>query len=221
MNWLKSVMRANSAAENVFALIVAMLAFGGAFFAAVSLLKVGGLLTAEIAAWVQAFGAIAAIAAAWKLAHTQLELQNADKSKERRLHMRAFVDLITRLGNNGVRTADTLEKKKTVKVRLEDARNRLHPMKVALETLERIEWHQAPFVYIATQSVSIANSLGWIIKVTEEIVGGHYGIDVEFDRDCRRIRSFASTIQRELEAIEALVTHYNGDSDHNIMARHL
>lgn len=221
MNWLRSIMRTNSAAENIFALIVAMLAFGGAFFAAVSLLKVGGLLTAEIAAWVQAFGAIAAIAAAWKLAHTQLELQNADKSKERRLHMRAVVDLITRLGNNGVKTADTLEKKTTAKGRLEAAQNRLHPMKVALETLERIEWHQAPFVYIATQSLSISNSLGWIIKVTEDVVGGHYAINAEFDRDCKKIRRFGGIIQRELGAIEALVTHYDGASDPNIRVRHV
>ena len=74
--WVCSVIQTNSCWQNVFAVLVMAFAAIAAGSVVLMLLKLTGLLSADVAAWVQAIGSIAAILGAYGIAAQQRRHDN-------------------------------------------------------------------------------------------------------------------------------------------------
>lgn len=188
------------------------------------------------AAWMQAFGSVAAIAGAGWIARGQVrEAQRVEQERrdaERKSNAEARIEQLQAVAVFVEQLFATLDK---TAVHLSGeimpnqmtgyAKTRVAPLKVAISALSKIPIHQVPQAYIGLPVLNINNCAARVVQILEDVASAQP--TTEADR-VSLLKSAADAVvkyrdraSRDLEQLRALTEKYDGMNSPVILARHV
>lgn len=178
--------------------------------------------SAEWAAWVQAFGSIAAIIGAVGIAahqakenRKQLDALEDAAATQRTVQLTAIRGLLEELQNALRGTSVTLQTSgaASVKPLVAYASIRLRPVQTAFFALQKIPFHEVPQIYIGTEGLNLAIYFENVLRNLEQLSR----LDVtETDAAIRaneyinNVNTYTARSAETLEQIGAIVEKYDG-----------
>lgn len=165
-------------------------------------------------AWIQAVGSVAAIVAASLIARHQTNVAKADEARRRVLHLHAIRGLLDELNRTLVTTADAISKLETYNA-VNYARQRIRPMRIAVEAIQKIPFHEVPMAYIGVKGLNFLNMFEHALSYVETIaaVDANTSDEGEVTKVARRISLIVMHAERgqaDLDDIRKLVADYDG-----------
>ncbi|QVQ29320.1 hypothetical protein [Achromobacter deleyi] len=191
--------------------------------------------SADWAAWMQAFGSVAAIAGAGWIARGQVrEAQRVEEERraserksvaEGRIEqLQAIAVLVEQLFITLDKTATQLNDQISPYDMAAYALNRIAPLKVAITALSGIPVHQLPHAYIGLQILNINNCTAHVVRILEDIQNAPPTMDAEVDTfvlsSASRVVQYRDRASRDLGVIRALTDRYDGVNSPVVLARH-
>lgn len=192
--------------------------------------------SAEWAAWIQAFGSVAAIVGAGWIARGQLreaqrveeerrsaqQRAEADARKEQLRAVAVFVDQLFRTLDT---TANALLNEVSTSEMARYASARIAPVRVAVEALANIPLHHLPNAYIGVPVLNLKNIGGHILGLLERIAGGLPAAHAEAGPgilvSVAKVGEYRDRALDYLEAVWAHTDEYDGVKSPVILARDL
>lgn len=188
------------------------------------------------AAWMQAFGSIAAIAGAGWIARGQVreaqrveaERRDAQRSAEaegRKEQLRALAVFVDQLFKTLDRTADQLNDQGFPHEMVSYAAVRLAPLQVSIAALSEIPLHQLPNAYIGVQVLNIRNCAAHVARILESIEEVPQPIDAEgmqlLINATGKVASYRDRARSDLDRLWAHTDAYDGIQSPVLLARDL
>lgn len=188
------------------------------------------------AAWMQAFGSVAAIAGAGWIARGQVReaqrVENERRAAERkaaadarREQLQAIAVFVEQLFRTLDKTASQLQDQISPHDMAAYATNRIAPLKIAISALRDIPVYQLPNAYIGLQVLNITNCAAHVVRILEDIEKAVPTLELEGIASvigaADEVGRYRDRASRDLEAIQALTDRYDGMNSPVILARHL
>lgn len=181
--------------------------------------------SASAPAWIQAVGSVAAILAASLIARHQTNVAKAEEATRLMLHLQAIQGLLNELNRTLVTTADAIAPLTTYNA-VDYARNRIRPMRTAVEAIQKIPFHEVPMAYIGVKGLNFLNMFEHALSYVEVIAAADANTSDEGEiqkiaRGISRVVMHAERAQADLDGIRKLVAVYDGKCAPNVTARDL
>lgn len=177
------------------------------------------------AAWMQAFGSVAAIAGAGWIARGQVrEAQRVEQERRdaeqkssaeaRKEQLQAVAVYVEQLFATLDKTAVHLSGEIMPNQMTGYSKTRVAPLKVAVSALSEIPLHQVPQAYIGLPVLNIRNCAAHVVQILEDTAGDRAATEAE---SVRRLKSAADAVleyrdraRRDVEEIRRLTAKYDG-----------
>lgn len=188
------------------------------------------------AAWMQAFGSVAAIAGAGWIARGQVrEAQRVEEERriaERKANAEARIEQLQAVAVFVEQLFTTLDK---TAVHLSSgimpheltgyARRRVAPLKVAIAALREIPLHQVPQAYIGLPVLNINNCAAHVAQILEDVASANpateaYPVSL-LKETADLVVQYRDRASGDLKQMRALTEAYDGVRSPVILARHL
>lgn len=179
----------------------------------------------EWAAWMQAFGSVAAIAGAGWIARVQLRETARGEADLRAEQLRAIATLVDQLFVTFSSTADGLQSRLYTGDLAPYARLRVAPLQVALAALEAVPLHTIPNAYLGLPLSNLKNMInhGLELLSTIDALGStaHHDGYTEVSIRANRFDQHRDRAKQDLEKIWAITDAYKGGKSPVVLARDL
>jgi hypothetical protein len=181
--------------------------------------------SAEWAAWVQAFGAIAAILAAAAIASRQSDQVRREEADRRIAHLKGVRGLFDDVNNTLTVTLANLQERGGQEL-LIYVKQRTPPIRIALEAIRRIPFHEVPLVYLGGVGLNYVNMFTFVVQAMEDMAIETWQVDdsqqnARLDRGVDRIAQCVSRAGESLKTIRNIVSDYDGIRSPRITASDL
>lgn len=188
------------------------------------------------AAWMQAFGSIAAIAGAGWIARGQVreakrvegerrEAQRNVEAEGRKEQLRAIAVFVDQLFITLDKTADQLNDQGFPHEMVSYASVRMAPLQVSIAALSEIPLHQLPNAYIGVQVLNIRNCAAHVVRILESIEKTAQPVDAKGMQWLMSatgvVAGYRDRARSDLEKLWAHTDAYDGIRSPVVLARDL
>lgn len=188
------------------------------------------------AAWMQAFGSVAAIAGSGWIARGQIrEAQRVEQERreaERKSNAEARIEQLQAVAVFVEQLFKTLDKTAVhLSTRIMPheltgyARTRVAPLKVAISALSEIPLHQVPQAYIGLPVLNISNCAAHVVQILEDVASAEPATEADWvslsKNAADAVVKYRDRASHDLEQLRALTEKYDGIKSPVILARHL
>jgi hypothetical protein len=176
--------------------------------------------SSDWAAWVQAFGAIAAILAASAIASRQSSQAKREEADRRIAQLKGVRGLLDELNATLSLSAARIQEREGSEALLL-ARERLRPMAVALEAIRRIPFHEVPMVYLGATGLNYLNMYSGALQTLEAMASevwepDNQELQTRIARGISKLVRFSERANADLASIGETVEKYDGVRSPNI-----
>lgn len=179
----------------------------------------------EWAAWMQAFGSVAAIAGAGWIARVQLRETAKREADLRAEQLRAIATLVDQLFVTFSSTSDGLQSRLYSGDLAAYARRRVAPMKVIAAALEAVPLHTIPNAYLGLPLSNLKNMIDHGLELLSDIdqMGptAHHDRYTEVSIRANRFDRHRDRARQDLDTIWAIAEAYKGGNSPVVLARDL
>lgn len=179
----------------------------------------------EWAAWMQAFGSVAAIAGAGWIARGQLRETARGAADLRAEQLRAIATLVDQLFVTFSSTAEGLQSRLYTGDLAPYARLRVAPMQVAIAALEAVPLHTIPNAYLGLPLSNLKNMIHHGLELLSDIdelgATAHHDGYTEVSIRANRFDRHRDRAKQDLDTIWAVTDAYKGGNSPVVLARDL